>query len=77
MEARTKTDKATVDFVRLESQVERLIKVCAQLKTENSLLRNRQTALVAERARLIEKNDVARARVEAMITRLKSLEGMT
>ena len=77
MEARTKTDKATLDFVRLESQVERLIKVCAQLKTENSLLRNRQTALVAERARLIEKNDVARARVEAMITRLKSLEGMT
>ena len=77
MEARTKTDQATLDFARLESQVEKLIKVCAQLKTENSLLHNRQAALVAERARLIEKNDVARARVEAMITRLKSLEGVT
>jgi cell division protein ZapB len=48
--------------------------VCEQLKTENNLLRGRQVALVAERARLIEKNDVARVRVEAMITRLKSLE---
>ena len=77
MEARTQIDKTATDFVRLESQVDKLLKVCAQLKTENSLLRNRQTALVAERARLIEKNDVARARVEAMITRLKSLEGVT
>ena len=74
MEARTQTDKTATDFARLESQVDKLLKVCAQLKTENSLLRNRQVALVAERARLIEKNDVARTRVEAMVTRLKSLE---
>ncbi len=74
MEARTQTDKPATDFARLEGQVEKLLKVCAQLKTENNLLRGRQVALVAERARLIEKNDTARARVEAMVMRLKSLE---
>ena len=54
--------------------MEKLLGVCTQLKTENNLLRGRQVALVAERARLIEKNDVARSRVEAMVMRLKSLE---
>lgn len=73
METRIHTNQTTADFARLEGQVEKLIKVCTQLKTENSLLRGRQVALVTERARLIEKNDVARIRVEAMITRLKSL----
>jgi len=77
MESRAQTDTTTSDFARLEGQVEKLLKVCAQLKTENNLLRGRQVTLVAERARLIEKNDVARTRVEAMITRLKSLEGET
>lgn len=66
--------QTATDFAHLESQVDKLLKVCAQLKTENGLLRSRQAALVAERARLIEKNDVARARVEAMVARLKSLE---
>jgi len=74
METRIQTDKTTTDFARLEGQVEKLLKVCAQLKAENNLLRGRQVTLVAERARLIEKNDVARSRVEAMIARLKSLE---
>jgi len=77
METRVQTDKSNTDFARLEGQVEKLLKVCVQLKTENNLLRGRQVTLVAERARLIEKNDVARSRVEAMITRLKSLEGET
>lgn len=74
MEERAQKEPTTSEFTRLERQVEKLLKVCEQLKTENNLLRGRQVALVAERARLIEKNDVARVRVEAMITRLKSLE---
>ncbi len=74
MEARPSVDQVTTDFACLESQVEKLLKVCLQLKSENNLLRGRQAALISERARLIEKNDVARVRVEAMITRLKSLE---
>ena len=74
MEARPSADQIATDFARLENQVEKLLKVCTQLKSENNLLRGRQMALISERARLIEKNDVARVRVEAMITRLKSLE---
>lgn len=74
METSTSADKTITDFTRLESQVEKLLKVCAQLKTENNLLRGRQVTLVAERARLIEKNDIARTRVEAMVMRLRSLE---
>lgn len=74
MEIHAHTDKNITDLARLEGQVERLLKVCTQLKTENNLLRGRQVVLVAERARLIEKNDMARTRVEGMITRLKSLE---
>lgn len=74
MEARPSADQIATDFARLEKQVEKLLTMCTQLKSENNLLRGRQTALISERARLIEKNDVARVRVEAMITRLKSLE---
>lgn len=74
METSTSADKTITDFTRLESQVEKLLKFCAQLKTENNLLRGRQVTLVAERARLIEKNDIARTRVEAMVMRLRSLE---
>ena len=74
MKPRIQTETTATDFTSLERQVEKLLGVCTQLKTENNLLRGRQVALVAERARLIEKNDVARSRVEAMVMRLKSLE---
>lgn len=65
------------DFMRLEGQVDALIRVCTQLKTENALLRGLQTQLVTERARLIEKNEMTRVRVESMITRLRMLDGET
>lgn len=68
------TNKTTNDFALLELQVEKLIKTCDQLRSENTLLRERQMALVAERARLVEKHDLARSRVDSMIVRLRSLE---
>ena len=58
----------------LEQKLDRLIEICNQLQTENSSLRERESALLKERGKLIEKNDLARTRVEAMITRLKNLE---
>ncbi len=66
--------KAESDLNNLEKQVDQLIKICSELKGENHLLRERQTSLVEERASLIEKTELARVRVEAMIDRLKSLE---
>lgn len=64
----------STDIKKLEYLVGELVQVCDQLREENALLRERQGNLVAERARLIEKNEAARNRVESMITRLKSLE---
>jgi cell division protein ZapB len=62
------------DLSKLETRVEELIRACSYLKDENKSLRARQDNLVAERAALIEKTELARTRVEAMITRLKSME---
>ncbi|MGV6826494.1 MAG: TIGR02449 family protein [bacterium] len=58
----------------LESRVEDLIRACQHLKEENRVLRSQQHALSTERASLIEKTELARTRVEAMITRLRGLE---
>lgn len=67
-------ESTELDLRKLEIQIEELIRACAYLKDENKSLRARQDSLVAERASLIEKTELARTRVEAMITRLKSME---
>jgi cell division protein ZapB len=48
--------------------------VCDQLQDENKSLKQRQDVLTAERAGLLQKNEQVRARVEAMIGRLKAME---
>lgn len=58
----------------LEVKMDRLIRVCEQLQDENRALKIRADEWQRERVRLVEKNELARTRVEAMITRLKSLE---
>lgn len=62
------------DLQSLEAQVDELIHTCDQLSDENRALRDQQSTLVAERASLIEKSELARSRVEAMIARLKAME---
>ncbi len=68
------TDSPTQAFSELEQRVARLIELCDQLRDENRVLLQSQESLNAERAALLEKNDTARARIEAMISRLKALE---
>ncbi|OQY49476.1 MAG: TIGR02449 family protein [Candidatus Parabeggiatoa sp. nov. 2] len=58
----------------LEARIDVLIQLCKQLAEENKALRESQTHLMSERAALLEKNALARTRIEAMITRLKSME---
>lgn len=59
---------------RLAKRLDDLVLICNQLKEENRSLRQRQDALTAERATLLQKNEQVRARVEAMIGRLKAME---
>lgn len=63
---------AELRAVRLE--IERLVATVQRLAEENRSLRQAQEQLVVERAALLAKSEQARARVEAMITRLKALE---
>jgi cell division protein ZapB len=58
----------------LETKLDQLLQLCERQQKENQQLREKETDWLRERARLIEKNELARTRVEAMITRLKSLE---
>ena len=63
-----------IELTELERQIDALVKTCDQLSEENQALRNQQANLMAERATLIEKSELARSRVEAMIARLKAME---
>lgn len=58
----------------LERKVDELIELCTVLTKENRALRAQQQNWTTERAKLIEKNELAKSRVESMITRLKALE---
>ncbi len=62
------------DLRQLEQRIDDLIDTVGLLKNENTNLRQQQDRLVSERSQLIEKTEMARSRVEAMISRLKSLE---
>ena len=62
------------DLKRLEFRLEELIRTIDRLKEENRSLRVQQDHMTTERAQLIERNEMARSRVEAMITRLKAME---
>ena len=62
------------DLKRLEDRLDDLVKICNQLQTENKSLKEKQETLSKERATMVQKNEEVRARVEAMIVRLKSME---
>ncbi|MDG1124829.1 MAG: TIGR02449 family protein [Pseudomonadales bacterium] len=59
---------------RLERQVDNLIALLHLLGNENKALKTQQSNWTVERAKLIEKNELAKNRVESMIGRLKALE---
>lgn len=58
----------------LERRVNELIALTEQLSRENKALRTQQENWSVERAKLIEKNELAKSRVESMIGRLRALE---
>ena len=69
----TMTD-TTSKISRLEEQVSELLDLCRRLGKENSDLRAQLQHLTGERATLLEQKEQVRSQVEAMITRLRSME---
>ena len=59
---------------KLEAKIDQLIELCAQLNRENQALKRENLGFQQERRDLIAKNDLARARVEATLQRLRSME---
>jgi cell division protein ZapB len=62
------------DLQALMSRFESLIERVEQLKRQNALLVAQEKSWREERAHLIEKNEIAKRKVESMILRLKALE---
>ena len=61
-------------FNTLEDKVDELIQLCDDMKKENQVLRDDKHNWENERKSLIEKNQLARTRLEKVLQRLKSLE---
>ena len=58
----------------LEDKIDQLIDLCMRLDRENRALRDENLSFRQERRDLMAKNDLARARVEATLQRLRSME---
>jgi cell division protein ZapB len=58
----------------LEAKIDELIQLMEELERKQAMMSDNQTNWQAERARLLEKNELAKTKVEAMIMRLKALD---
>lgn len=58
----------------LNARIDSLVELTQRLTAENKKLRAQEGTLLAERDDLQRKNELAKARVEAIILRLKALE---
>jgi cell division protein ZapB len=71
-----KTTPAVIDqeLAQLEEKVGSLLDIINRLMKENRSLRTQQETQATERAGLLERHDEVRTRVDAIVTRLKSME---
>ncbi|MGO1460749.1 MAG: TIGR02449 family protein [Marinobacter sp.] len=58
----------------LADKLDRLIEHCQKLEQNNATLKQLQDDWNRERAQLMQKNDLAKNKIEAMIGRLRALE---
>jgi len=58
----------------LEQKIDELITLCNQLNRENQTLKSDSASWHRERQELIDKNELARSKVESMINRLRTME---
>ena len=70
----TRAAPVDVELRRLEKRIDELVTTLLRLKDENRALRARQDSLAAEKTTVMNRSEQVRARVEAMIGRLKAME---
>jgi cell division protein ZapB len=58
----------------LEQKIDELIELCNDLNRENQMLKTDSAGWHQERQNLIDKNELARTKVEAMIDRLRTMD---
>jgi len=58
----------------LETKIDELIQLMDELERKQAMMSDNQADWQTERARLLEKNELAKTKVEAMIMRLKALD---
>jgi cell division protein ZapB len=65
---------AGVDINTLEKRIDELIALCDELESKHRAIETDRENWTQERTSLLEKNEMAKTKIEAMIMRLKSLE---
>ena len=63
-----------MDINALEKRIDELIALCHELVSKHRAMESDREKWMQERTRLLEKNEMTKAKIEAMIMRLKSLE---
>ena len=58
----------------LEAKIDELIQLCDELEKKHARMEADRDTLIHEKTRLLEKNELAKNKVEAMIMRLRALE---
>ncbi len=74
MAVNTFSETTELGFGKLEERLAELIDLCRRLTDEKQSLQRRCELLLQERQSLIDQNEQARLRIEAMVARLKALE---
>jgi len=68
------TPMADTQLKALEHKIDELIALCQELDRENQSLKADRAGWQEERRDLIDKNELARSKVETMIQRLRGME---
>ena len=66
--------ESDLEIKDLEIKIDELIQLCDQLERKQAVMETDRETWLSERTRLMEKNEMAKSKVEAMIRRLKTLE---
>lgn len=64
----------TNELQLLQRKIETLLEIHADIRQQNLAMRNAEAQWQIERAKLVQQNELARRKINEMITRLQTLE---